>query len=183
MLRAPSQAPVAMRGERSGSPPSRQDKGKDRSMDRIICKVAREASPEPYGEKIEGPADVADAARIVAHTLATEAADSPAEMFAVFHLSAQNHVIGWEVVTRGLLDCSLIHPREVFRSAIVRNAAALIVAHNHPSGQTEPSAEDLKVTRQLSEAGHTLGIPVLDHIIIGHDERFSSMAGRGVLAT
>jgi len=151
-------------------------------MDRIICKVAREASPAPYGEKIEGPVDVADAALIVAGTLATDAADSPVEMFAVFHLNAQNHVIGWEVVTRGLLDCSLIHPREVFRSAIVRNAAALIVAHNHPSGETEPSPEDLKVTRQLAEAGQTLGIPVLDHIIIGHDERFSSMAGRGVLA-
>ena len=151
-------------------------------MDRIICKVAREASPEPYGTPITGPFDVADAARAVAATFEAESLDSPVEMFAVFHLNSQNHVTGWEIVTQGILDASLIHPREVFRSAILRNAAALIVAHNHPSGTTEPSPEDLKVTRQLAEAGDLIGIPLLDHVIVGHGNEFATLAGRGALA-
>lgn len=151
-------------------------------MDRIVCKVTREASPEPYGKPITGPLDVAVATRRIVETFEEEALDSPSEMFAVFHLDAQNHVKGWEIVTRGILDASLIHPREVFRSAIVRNAASLIVAHNHPSGNPEPSSEDLKVTRQLSDAGHTLGIPVLDHVIVAPGNQCTSMAGRGCLA-
>lgn len=151
-------------------------------MDRIICKVAREASPEPYGTLITGPSDVADAAQIVADTFGPVANDSPCELFAVFHLDSQNHVTGWEIVTQGILDASLVHPREVFRSAIVRNAAALIIAHNHPSGSTEPSSQDLKVTRQLAEAGDMIGIPLVDHIIIGHRSEFASLAGRGCLA-
>jgi len=151
-------------------------------MDRIICKVAREASPNPYGTLIAGPSDVADAAQVVADTFGPEAHDSPCELFAVFHLNSQNHVTGWEIITQGILDASLVHPREVFRSAIVRNAAALIIAHNHPSGSTEPSPQDLKVTRQLAEAGDMIGIPLVDHIIIGHRSEFASLAGRGCLA-
>ena len=83
-------------------------------------------------------------------------------------------------MTRGILDASLIHPREVFRAAIVESAAGVILVHNHPSGDPSPSVEDRAVTDSLSTAGSAVGIPVLDHVIIG-EGRFVSLAeGRRV---
>ena len=102
------------------------------------------------------------------------------EEFHVLLLNSQNGPICQRQVTRGILDASLIHPREVFRDAIVLGAAALILVHNHPSGNPDPSSEDLRVTRQLASAGEQLGIPVLDHIIVAGDD-FSSLAGRGCM--
>ena len=84
------------------------------------------------------------------------------------------------LITRGILDASLIHPREVLREAIVESAAAVILVHNHPSGNPSPSAEDREVTRQLSAAGRTVGIPVLDHVIIA-GEAFRSLAQDGLM--
>ena len=130
---------------------------------------ARSSREDP----ITGPADVHD---IFAPSLGHLAH----EEFHVLLLNSQNGPICQRQVTRGILDASLIHPREVFRDAIVLRAAALILVHNHPSGNPEPSAEDLRVTRQLSVAGDQLGIPVLDHIIVA-GETFSSLAGRGCL--
>jgi len=89
------------------------------------------------------------------------------EMFVVFLLNAKNNVIDRCLVTLGILDASLVHPREVFRGALLNNAAAIIAVHNHPSGESDPSAEDIKITRQLVAAGEILGIKVLDHVIIG----------------
>ncbi len=124
-------------------------------------------------EPIAGPADV--------HMLFAPAlAYLPHEEFHTLLLDSQNAPICQRQVTRGILDASLIHPREVFRDAIVLRAAALILVHNHPSGNTEPSPEDIHVTEQLRAAGDQLGIPVIDHIIIA-GESFSSMAGRGSL--
>lgn len=124
-------------------------------------------------EPITGPRDV--------HSMfAPGLAHLPHEEFHVLLLDAQNAPICQRQVTRGILDASLIHPREVFRDAIVLRAAALILVHNHPSGNPDPSAEDLKVTRQLSSAGDHLGIPVLDHIIVAGKD-FSSLAGRGCM--
>lgn len=100
------------------------------------------------------------------------------EEFHILLLNSQNGPICQRQVTRGILDASLIHPREVFRDAIVLRAAALILVHNHPSGNPEPSSEDMRVTRQLAAAGDQLGIPVLDHIIVAGDN-FSSLASRG----
>ncbi len=102
------------------------------------------------------------------------------ERFLVIWLNASNKVIGFEVVTEGTLNCSLVHPREVFRGAIVATAASIIVAHNHPSGNPEPSAEDLEITKQLVESGKTIGIPVHDHIIIGENS-YTSLAERGMI--
>ena len=87
---------------------------------------------------------------------------------------------GFEIVSEGTLNSSLVHPREVFRGAIVATSASIIVAHNHPSGNPEPSHEDLAITKQLKDAGNILGIPVYDHIIIG-GAQFSSFAQRGLL--
>jgi DNA repair protein RadC len=102
------------------------------------------------------------------------------ERFVCFVLNANNKVISANIVTEGILNSSLAHPREVFRPAIVCGAAAIIIAHNHPSGNPEPSQEDVMITKQLVEAGKILGIPVHDHIIFA-EERFTSFADRRLI--
>ena len=102
------------------------------------------------------------------------------EEFMVILLNAKNHVIDVECITKGTLTASLVHPREVFRSAIRRSAHAIILAHNHPSGDPSPSREDREVTRRLIEAGKLIGIEVLDHLIVG-DGRYTSFRERGLV--
>jgi len=87
------------------------------------------------------------------------------EKFVVFWLNSQNRVIGFEVVTEGTLDSSVVHPREVFRGAIVATCRNIIIAHNHPSGNLEPSNEDISITKKLVESGKIIEINVFDHII------------------
>jgi len=89
--------------------------------------------------------------------------------------------IAYHLVSRGTLDACLVHAREVFRAAIAGGAAAIIVAHNHPSGDPAPSADDCTLTRRLSEGGELLGIPVLDHVVLGRDGRYSSFRELGLL--
>jgi DNA repair protein RadC len=97
------------------------------------------------------------------------------EEFHALLLNTRHRVVREVLVTRGILDASLIHPREVFRIAVSEGAAGIILVHNHPSGDPAPSAEDRAVTRQLADAGRALGIPVLDHIVIGRG-RYTSLA-------
>ena len=92
------------------------------------------------------------------------------EGFAVLTLNTKNKLITRHLVTLGLADTAPVHPREVFRPAIQDSAAAVILCHNHPSGDPTPSAEDLRVTRQLIDAGKVVGIRVLDHVIIGRGD-------------
>lgn len=92
--------------------------------------------------------------------------DANKEIFVVFCLNTKNKIISREIVTIGILDASLVHPREVFRKAILTNSKSIILAHNHPSGDPEPSNEDIKITKTLVEAGNLLDIKVLDHVII-----------------
>ena len=84
-------------------------------------------------------------------------------------LDARNRVIGIEEVSVGSLNANILHPREIFKSAILANAAAIILAHNHPSGSMDPSDEDLTITKRIQEAGKILGIDVVDHVIVGAD--------------
>jgi len=94
------------------------------------------------------------------------------EVFWALLLDTKNRMIGAPVeTTRGLLDSSPVHPREVFRAAVREAAAAVIVAHNHPSGDPTPSKEDINITRRLIEASRILGIRVLDHVVIGRRMR------------
>jgi DNA repair protein RadC len=102
------------------------------------------------------------------------------ERFVVFWLNSANKVVGFEIISEGLLNTSLTHPREIFRGAIVATAASIIIAHNHPSGNSEPSEEDVRVTRQIVEAGKIVGIPVHDHIIF-IDGEFNSLAESGLM--
>jgi DNA repair protein RadC len=103
------------------------------------------------------------------------------EVFAVALLTIRHRVLGLHTVSVGCLTSSLVHPREVFKPAILAGAAALLLAHNHPSGDPEPSAEDIALTRRLVSAGQLLGIEVLDHLILGESGRFVSLRERGVL--
>lgn len=102
------------------------------------------------------------------------------ESFWVLLLDSKNGLMHEEEVTVGTLNASLVHPREVFKVAIDRRAAAVIVAHNHPSGNPEPSTEDINVTRQLVDAGKIIGIPLHDHIIVAGDS-YTSFAERGLM--
>ena len=95
------------------------------------------------------------------------------EVFVAFYLNSQNKIISREIISIGVLDSILIHPREVFKTAIVRNAKSIIVAHNHPSGSLVPSDEDVKVTKHLRKAGDIIGISLLDHLIVGQDGFYS----------
>ena len=118
--------------------------------------------------------------RDVARLFAPRLEDLPVEEFHVAVLDAQHRLERDVTITRGILTSSLVHPREVFREAIAERAAAVILVHNHPSGDPTPSADDRVVTEQLVAAGRLLDIPVHDHIIIGRG-RYTSFAEAGLL--
>jgi DNA repair protein RadC len=107
-------------------------------------------------------------------------ASRPVETFGLLALDARHRLRREAVVSVGCLTASLVHPREVFQEAVVSRAAALVLFHNHPSGDPEPSAEDLALTRRLAAAGSLMGIEVLDHLVLGAG-RFVSLKERGVL--
>jgi DNA repair protein RadC len=106
--------------------------------------------------------------------------DKKQEHFVCLSLTGANEVIASRVVTVGLLDTNQVHPREVFADPIADRAASVLLAHNHPSGTLEASPEDLALTRRLKQAGHLLGIRVLDHVIVTRDG-FLSLQHRGLL--
>ena len=95
------------------------------------------------------------------------------EHYYVMHLNIRSQVMMVELVTVGTLTSSLVHPRETFRRAVMAGAASIIIAHNHPSGEADPSDEDMKVTRVMLDAGNILGITMLDHIIFTTDDYYS----------
>ena len=125
------------------------------------------------GLPVRGPRDVHE-------IFAQRLQDLPVEEFHVAILDSQHRLERDVTVTRGLLNSSLVHPREVFREAIAENAAAIILVHNHPSGDPTPSPDDRITTEQLVQAGRVLDIPVQDHIIIGRG-RYISFAEAGLL--
>jgi len=112
--------------------------------------------------------------------LAQYIGETDREVFAVALLTIRRRVLGLHTVSVGCLTSSLVHPREVFKPAILAGSAALLLAHNHPSGDPEPSAEDIALTRRLTAAGQFLGIEVLDHLILGEAGRFVSLRERGL---
>lgn len=124
----------------------------------------------PKRTHLGGPADVY-------RFMAAHAAIEPSEVLWLLPLNTSHECEAPVVVTRGTVDASLIHPREVFLAALAANAAAVVLVHNHPSGDPTPSAADRAVTDKLMEAGDLLGIPVYDHIVIGdgRDGRYQSL--------
>ena len=101
--------------------------------------------------------------------------DETREHFLSASLDTKNHLISLDVISIGSLNCNIVHPREVFYSAIANKANSIIVSHNHPSGSTAPSQNDIDITRKLVKTGEIVGIDVLDHIIVGIPEKFLSM--------
>ena len=114
---------------------------------------------ETTKEKVGMPEDV--------HRICADMSELAQECFQVLCLNAKNYLINRHLVTLGLVDASLVHPREVLRPAISDNAGAVVLVHNHPSGDPTPSAEDLRITKQMVEAGMIIDIKIVDHIIIG----------------
>ena len=137
----------------------------------LAARLSQEARPAMV--RIREPEDVV-------RYFAPRLRDLAVEEFRLLALDSQSQVLRDVLVTRGLLNSSLVHPREVFRAAIAEAAAGIIVVHNHPSGDPTPSAEDRAVTRQLVEAGRLLDLPVYDHVIVAGD-RFTSFASAGLL--
>ena len=113
--------------------------------------------------------------------ICADMAQAAQEMMVVLDFNAKNNVVDRRLITLGLVDASLVHPREVFRGAILNNASAVVLVHNHPSGDATPSAEDIRITRQCIEAGRILGICVQDHVIIGRSDcPFLSLREQGL---
>ena len=111
-----------------------------------------------------------------------EGLDADREHFVILALNSANRATGFKVISTGATNASLADPRTLFRDAIALGAASLIMAHNHPSGDPAPSREDIALTRKLVEGGKLLDINIHDHIILGGDTAFVSLAERGILS-
>ena len=140
---------------------------------RYAVRTDADGRPVVLGRTLSRPRDVA-------HVLMTLLQDEAAEVFGILCLTTKHRVIAYHEVSRGALDATLVHPREVFKAAILANASAVILAHNHPSGDPTPSGEDIALTRRLVDGGALLGIEVLDHLIVG-DGRYCSFRDEGRL--
>ena len=139
-----------------------------------------------YEEQAELKRLLAEAAKVPAETVSEPSmlyakirgyARSKVEKFGVVTLNGAHEVIRVRTISKGLVNRTIVHPREVFRPAIRDNASAVILFHNHPSGHVQASHEDTELTKRLTEAGKIIGIPVLDHLIITQKTYFSFMQG------
>jgi DNA repair protein RadC len=128
--------------------------------------TSEEAAAFRLAPRIHGPQDVVALMRPLV-------AKEPQEVVWAILLAPSGKVLDVATCTRGTVSCSLLHPREVFRPAILAGAVGVIVVHNHPSGACEPSTEDRLVTRQLDLAGQAIGITLQDHVILGEEGYFS----------
>jgi DNA repair protein RadC len=134
-----------------------------------LSKRLEHSSSEDMKITVKSPEDVVKTARNLLK-------GKKKEHFVVICLDTRNHLIKTSTVSIGSLDCSIVHPREVFKDAISSSAASVIFIHNHPSGDPTPSEDDIKMTKRLIEAGEIIGIEVLDHIIICDNEHLSMKA-------
>ena len=139
-----------------------------------IKQVKNDVLRMEHGPTVRSPED---AANILFKYL--EGADR--EHMVVMCLNTKNQVNRIESISIGSLNSSIVHPREIYKSAILSNAASIILGHNHPSGDPNPSREDIEVTKRLVEAGNILGIEVLDHVIVGDTDRFYSLKQEGLI--
>ena len=142
-------------------------------VDIIKIKLCKEGSILYEPRKITSPKD---AAKLAINFLG----DLDREEFIVISLDIKNQPLTINLVSIGTLNSNLIHPREVMKSAILSNAANIIVAHNHPSGVLEPSKEDIAITNRLKESGKIIGIELLDHLIVSNED-YISLKERGVI--
>ena len=132
-------------------------------------KMVKEDTVEYSDTTIESPGDIVRFAREV-----LEMEEMAEENFIVVCLNTKNKIAGVHTVSIGSLNATIVHPREVFKAALLNNASAIICLHNHPSGDPQPSRADIETTRRLADAGDILGIEVFDHVVIG-DGRYISL--------
>lgn len=125
-------------------------------------------------KKIQSPNDIFNIAQNV-----IQANEYAEENLWLITLDTKNNITGIFTVSIGSLNSSIVHPREVFKRAVLQNAASIIICHNHPSGDPVPSQEDINITKRIYDAGKILGIELLDHIIIG-DNKYTSLKEKGV---
>jgi len=123
-------------------------------------------TPTKYGQKIESPKDVFK-------LLKNDLGDKKKEHFKILSLDSRNKLISIDDVSIGTINANLVHPREVFKTAIQHLAVSIVIVHNHPSGDPEPSEDDLEITKRITEVGKLIGINVLDHIIVTRTKFFS----------
>lgn len=140
---------------------------------RVKTVLVRESRTRYAERSVSGPQDVVDLLR-------DDLGSADREYFVVLLLNIKNRLNGIYTVSIGDLNSTSVHPREVFKPAILGSAAAVILAHNHPSGDPEPSSEDVALTQRLVRAGQLLGIEVLDHLVIGENS-YVSLKKRGLL--
>ncbi len=137
--------------------------------------LAKRIQSNPFKKKlvVNGPENIAK-------YLIPKLRNLKTEEFRILLLNASNVIFREEIVSRGILNATIIHPREVFRKAIIENAAKVMLVHNHPSGNPEPSTHDLELTTDLVKAGEIINIPVIDHLIIA-GENYTSLNSRGYI--
>ena len=141
----------------------------------LNLKVVKETSGRyDVRKKIQSPNDIFNIAQNVIR--GNEYAE---ENLWLITLDIKNNITGIFTVSIGSLNSSIVHPREVFKRAVLQNAASIIICHNHPSGDPAPSQEDINITKRIYEAGKILGIELLDHVIIG-DNKYTSLKEKGV---
>ena len=140
----------------------------------VSIKMVREGSILYDVRKITTPLDAVELGRKFLD-------EADREKLVICYLDTKNQPISVSVVSIGSLNSSIVHPREVFKVAILSNAASIILFHNHPSGIADPSKEDISITTRLKEVGKLIGIELIDHIIIGSEGNYCSLKEKGIL--
>jgi DNA repair protein RadC len=139
---------------------------------RINVYSLRLVKESSHNYKVEGTVQSPETASEVINEI-FDLCNLASEVFAIVCLNTKNKIAGAHIISQGSLNSTIVHPREVFKAAILNNASAIILSHNHPSGDPDPSQEDIETTKRLVEAGKILGIGVLDHIIIAENKHYS----------
>ena len=150
------------------------DKEFNKRVDIVSIKMVKEKSIKYEKRKITSPSD----AEILCRNFLE---DSDREKLIAISLDTKNQPTNINVVSIGSLNSSIVHPREVFKLAILSNANSIIISHNHPSGDPTPSREDINITKRLKECGELIGINLIDHIIIGDEGSFTSLKEKGII--
>lgn len=140
----------------------------------VSLKVVKESSILYGKRKISSPSDAIEIGRSMLD-------GSDREKLLLCCLNTKNEPTNLNIVSIGSLNSSIVHPREVFKLAILGNSASIILFHNHPSGDTTPSKEDINITERIKEAGKIIGIELIDHIILGDENKYTSLKEKGII--
>lgn len=149
-------------------------KNSAKRVDIVSLKVVKESSLLYGKRKITSPSDAIEIGRSMLD-------GSDREKLLLCCLNTKNEPTNLNIVSIGSLNSSIVHPREVFKLAILGNSASIILFHNHPSGDTTPSKEDVNITERIKEAGKIIGIELIDHIILGDEDKYTSLKEKGII--